>query len=150
MKIELPADKRPVHEVIVPIRWGDMDAMGHVNNTVYFRYTEIARLEWFLSMGITADPKGQGPVIANAFCNFIRQLEFPGEVLVRTYVGEMGRKSFDTFHELFRTDDPLTVYANGGATVVWVDFPKQKAIPMSERARALIGSSGGPPRLTKD
>ena len=87
-------------------------------------------------------------MIVNAFCNFIRQFEFPGDVLVRTYVGTMGKTSFDTFHEMLRTDDPETVYANGGATIVWVDFPKQKSVPMSDQARALIESAGGPPRLT--
>ena len=46
MKLELPANKRLVHSVVVPIRWGDMHAMGHVNNAVYFRYMEIARLDW--------------------------------------------------------------------------------------------------------
>jgi acyl-CoA thioester hydrolase len=147
MKLELPADKTLVHTMVVPIRWGDMDAMGHVNNTIYFRYMEIARLDWFFGMGLPADPKGEGPVIVNAFCNFIRQFEFPGEVQVRTYVGAMGRTSFDTFHEMLRTDDPDTVYANGGATVVWVDFPKQKSVPMPEHARALIGGAGQPPLL---
>ena len=148
MKLELPAEKRLVHEIVVPIRWGDMDAMGHVNNTIYFRYMEIARLDWFFGMGLPADPQGEGPVIVNAFCNFIRQFEFPGDVLVRTYVGTMGKTSFDTFHEMLRTDDPTTVCANGGATIVWVDFPKQKSVPMSDHARALIESAGGPPRLT--
>lgn len=147
MKLELPEDKRLVHTMVANIRWGDMDAMGHVNNTIYFRYMEMARLDWFFGMGLPADPKGEGPVIVNAFCNFIRQLEFPGDVLVRTYVGEMGRTSFDTYHELLRTDDPDTVCASGGATVVWVDFPKQKSIPMSEAARALIEGNGSVPRL---
>ena len=147
MKLELPADKKLVHEIVVPIRWGDMDAMGHVNNTIYFRYMEIARLDWFFGMGLPIDPKGEGPVIVNAFCNFIRQFEFPGNVLVRTYVGAMGNTSFDTFHEMLRTDDPATVYANGGATIVWVDFPKQKSVPMSAQARALIEGAGHPPLL---
>ncbi len=147
MKLDLPADKKLVHEIVVPIRWGDMDAMGHVNNTIYFRYMEIARLDWFFGMGLPIDPKGEGPVIVNAFCNFIRQFEFPGNVLVRTYVGAMGNTSFDTFHEMLRTDDPATVYANGGATIVWVDFPKQKSVPMSAQARALIEGAGHPPLL---
>jgi acyl-CoA thioester hydrolase len=147
MKLELPADKKLVHEIVVPIRWGDMDAMGHVNNTIYFRYMEIARLDWFLGMGLPVDPKGEGPVIVNAFCNFIRQFEFPGHVLVRTYVGAMGNTSFDTFHEMLRTDDPVTVYANGGATIVWVDFPKQKSVPMSAQARALIEGADHTPLL---
>ena len=138
MKLELPEDRKLVHTIVVPIRWGDMDAMGHVNNTLYFRYMEIARLDWFFGLGLPANPQGEGPVIANAFCNFIRQLEFPGEVLVRTYAGAVGRTSFDTYHEMARTDDPDTVYANGGATVVWVDFPNQRSAPMPERLRALI------------
>jgi acyl-CoA thioester hydrolase len=48
---------------------------------------------------------------------------------------------------MLRTDDPETVYANGGATIVWVDFPKQKSVPMSDRARALIEGAGHPPLL---
>jgi acyl-CoA thioester hydrolase len=146
MKLELSADKKLVHESVVPIRWGDMDAMGHVNNTIYFRYMEIARIDWFFCMGLRPDPQGQGPVIVNAFCNFIRQFEFPGDVRVRTYVGTMGKTSFDTFHEMYRTDDLDTVYANGGATVVWVDFPKQKSVAMSAPTRALIEGTGSLPR----
>ncbi len=42
MRIEIPADKTFVHETIIPLRWGDMDAFGHVNNTLYFRYMEQA------------------------------------------------------------------------------------------------------------
>mgnify|MGYP006198841319 FL=1 len=68
-------------------------------------------------------------------------------MLVRTYLGAMGRTSFDTYHEMLRTDEPDTVYANGGATIVWVDFPKQKSVAMSAHARALIESAGGLPRL---
>lgn len=140
MKLEIPEQKKLVHSVVVPIRWGDMDAMGHVNNTLYFRYMEIARLDWFFQMGMPADPRGEGPVIANAFCNFIRQFEYPGDVLVRTYVGALGRTSFDTFHEMLRTDDPDKVYANGGATVVWVDFPKQSSAPLPETLRSHLSS----------
>ncbi|MDB5909191.1 MAG: acyl-CoA thioesterase [Massilia sp.] len=40
----------------MPIRWGDMDAMGHVNNTVYFRYFEQARISWFDEIGCAPDP----------------------------------------------------------------------------------------------
>jgi acyl-CoA thioester hydrolase len=138
MKLDVPAQKKLIHTLTVPIRWGDMDAMGHVNNTLYFRYMEIARLQWMFDIGVPANPNGEGPVIVNAFCNFIRQLEFPGEVIVRTYTGAVGRTSFDTFHEMCRTDDPDTVYANGGATVVWVDFPSQKSSPVPEALRQQI------------
>ncbi len=139
MKLLVPEEKTLIHTMNVPIRWGDMDAMGHVNNTLYFRYMEIGRLQWMTDAGVPANPLGEGPVIANAFCNFIKQLEYPGDVLVRTYVGAVGRTSFDTYHELLRADDPLTVYANGGATVVWVNFPLQKSSPMPLKLLALLG-----------
>ena len=52
--------RRLAHVERIPIRWGDMDAMGHVNNTLYFRYLEIARLEWLYAVGGPPDPNGTG------------------------------------------------------------------------------------------
>jgi acyl-CoA thioester hydrolase len=56
-----------------------------------------------------------------------------------TTVANPGRTSFDTFITLERTDEPGVVYANGGATTVWVDFPRQKAVPLPDWLRALLG-----------
>jgi acyl-CoA thioester hydrolase len=138
MRFELPAAKRLTHEMTIPIRWGDMDAMGHVNNTVYFRYFEIVRLEWMFKAGAGPNPQGQGPVIVNAFCNFIRQLEFPGDILARHYVANPGRSSFNTFITLERVDAPGTIYAEGGSTTVWTDFKAQKSLPMPPWLRELV------------
>jgi len=135
MKLEVPQSKRLMHTMVTPIRWGDMDAMGHVNNTIYLRYMESARIQLMREAGFVTNPLGEGFVIANIFCNFIRQLEFPGEVLIKSYVGAMGRSSFDMYHELLRTDDSNTVCANGGATMVWLDFPQQKTLPMPPALR---------------
>jgi len=130
MRIDIPDEKKLVFEMTIPIRWGDMDAMGHVNNTLYFRYLEIIRIEWLHSLGGAPDRQGQGPVIVNAFCNFIRQLEYPGDILARHYVANPGRTSFDAFITLERTDEPGVLYATGGATTVWIDFPQQKSVPL--------------------
>ena len=138
MRFDLPEQKKLTLEMVVPIRWGDMDAMGHVNNTLYFRYMEIVRIEWLHQIGGTPDPSGEGPVIVNAFCNFIKQLEYPGDVLAKHYVANPGRASFDTFITLERTDSPGVVYASGGAKTVWVNFPQQKSVPLPERVRRLI------------
>jgi len=127
-----------VYQLEIPIRWGDMDAMGHVNNTVYFRYMEQARISWFDDLGLKPDPQGEGPVIVNAACTFARQLEYPGTVLARQYVGELGRSSIMTYVDMLRTDDPETVYAHGSAKVVWVNFPRQKSTPMPEEIRGLM------------
>ncbi|MBX3608054.1 MAG: acyl-CoA thioesterase [Piscinibacter sp.] len=138
MRFTVPEEKKLTHELVIPIRWGDMDAMGHVNNTVYFRYFEIVRIEWFERIGGQPNPDGEGPVIVNAFCNFIRQLEFPGDILAKHYVTNAGRTSFDTYMTLERTDAPGVVYAEGGAKTVWVDFPKQKSTPLPDWLRTLI------------
>ena len=138
MRFELPVDKKLTYEMVIPIRWGDMDAMGHVNNTVYFRYFETVRIDWMHAIGGPPDPNGQGPVIVNAFCNFLRQLEYPGSVLAKHYVANLGRSSFDTFITLERTDDLGVVYAEGGATTVWVDFPTGKSMPVPDWLRTLI------------
>ena len=138
MRFDLPDDKKLTYEMVIPIRWGDMDAMGHVNNTIYFRYLEIIRIEWLHKAGGAPDPQGVGPVIVNAFCNFTKQLEYPGDILARHYVANPGRSSFDTFITLERTDQPGVIYASGGATTVWVNFREQKSVPLPDWLRALI------------
>ena len=109
MKIEIPQEKKLVHEARLPIRWGDMDAMGHVNNTTYFRYLETVRIDWARSLGCQPDPQGQGFVIVNAFCTFYKQLEYPGDVLVKMYVSDVGRTSFESWATMERADDPGVV-----------------------------------------
>ena len=137
MKIEIPEIKKKVHEMIIPIRWGDMDAMGHVNNTVYFLYLETIRIDCVSSINCVPDPKGQGPVIVNAFCNFYKQLEYPGDVLAKMYVSDPARTTFESWCTLERADQPGLVYAAGGATTIWVDFPQQKAVPLPDHIRAM-------------
>ena len=138
MRFDLPEQKKLTLELVIPIRWGDMDAMGHVNNTLYFRYMEIVRIEWLHRVGGSPDPGGDGPVIVNAFCNFIKQLEYPGDVLAKHYVANAGRTSFDTFITLERTDAPGVIYASGGAKTVLVNFPRQKSVPLPEAVRRLV------------
>ena len=138
MRLVLPDDKQAVFQMHIQIRWGDMDAMGHVNNAVYFRYMESLRIEWFRRLGCLAGPDGQGPVIINAFCTFMRQLEYPGDVLATHYVGPasaMGRSTLDTYATLARADHPDRIDAEGGATVVWTDFKAQKSLAMPEAMR---------------
>ena len=138
MRIEIPERKKLVHEMRFAVRWGEMDAMGHVNNTVYFRYLENARIAWMEAIGCHPDPRGEGLVIVNAFCNFYRQLEFPAEVLLKLYVSDPGRTTFDTWGTMERVDRPGEICAAGGATMIWVDFPQQKAKTLPDWMRALV------------
>jgi acyl-CoA thioester hydrolase len=135
MKLELPEKKKLVYTLTLPIRWGDMDAMGHVNNTLYFRYMETIRIDWFKAINALPNPLGQGPVIVNAFCNFYRQFEYPADVLVRMYVSDPGRSSFESWTTMARASEPDVICAAGGATTVWTDFPAQKSAPLPDWLR---------------
>ncbi|HEY8049257.1 MAG TPA: thioesterase family protein [Ramlibacter sp.] len=141
MRLELPEKKKLVYEMTIPIRWGDMDAMGHVNNTNYFRYMEVVRIEWARSLGEALDGNTvEGMVIINAFCTFHRQFEYPATVLARMYVSDPGRTSFESWTTMTKVDEPDAVYASGGATIVWADYSKQKSVPLPEHVRRLVES----------
>jgi acyl-CoA thioester hydrolase len=125
--------KKLVHVERIPIRWGDMDAMGHVNNTVYFRYMEQARIGWFDALVPEEEAwRSTGIVIANASCNFKKPMTYPGTVEVRLFVGEPGGSSVPTFYDMVVDD---VVYADGAATVVFIDMAKQKATRIPEDIR---------------
>jgi len=127
--------RKLVHTTSMPIRWGDMDAYGHVNNTVYFRYMEQARVEWLESLDAGVRPGADGPVIINASCTFLVPMTYPGTVEVRTYTGKPGRSSFMTHAEM-RIGDQL--YAEGAAKVVWMDTRTGKSVPVPEALRAIL------------
>ncbi|HZT55949.1 MAG TPA: acyl-CoA thioesterase [Burkholderiaceae bacterium] len=138
MRFHLPDAKKLVHEMVIAMRWGDMDAMGHVNNTVYFRYMESVRLEWLFKVGAAKDAHGNGPVIVNAFCNFIQQLQYPGDLLAKHYVAKPGRTSFESYITLERTDVPGVICASGGAKTVWVNYAQKKSVPLPTALRKLV------------
>ncbi|MBU3614589.1 acyl-CoA thioesterase [Polynucleobacter sp. Latsch14-2] len=129
MRIEIPKEKRLVHEMRMPIRWGDMDAFRHVNNTVYFRYMEQARVEWIESLGIQVAPGTGSMLMINGFCNFYQQLSYPGELILKTYIGNIGKSSIDLFTSITLSSKPDFISAEGGATMVWVDLKSNKSAP---------------------
>lgn len=132
-----------VHQCLVPIRWGDLDAYGHVNNTVYFRYMEQARVEWLEQLHQPLGAHGQGPVIVNASCTFLVPLGYPGQVQVRTFIEAPGRSSFQTHVEMrLQGDDRLV--AEGAAKVVWIDTGTARSVPIPEPLRnALLAGFPG-------
>jgi acyl-CoA thioester hydrolase len=130
------SERKLVHTERLPIRWGDMDAMGHVNNTVYFRFMEQARISWFDALVPHAEAwKSTGIVIANASCNFKRPLNYPGTVEVKVYVGPPGGSSVATYYELVMNGE---LYADGAAMVVFIDMDKQKPVRIPEKIRTLL------------
>lgn len=130
--------RRLLHTTRIPVRWGDMDAMGHVNNTVYFRYAEQSRIEWLESMGFFLDAgREEAAVIVNASCTFLLPITYPATVEVRLYAGRPGRSSVPTSYEMRCVGDDV-LYAEGAAKVVWFNPATGKSTPLPERIRALV------------
>lgn len=131
-------DRKLLLTTKIPVRWGDMDFYGHVNNTIYFRYFEQARVEWIEAMRFPVDPNaGKGPVVINASCTFLIPVNYPATVIVKLYAGEPGRSSVMTWYELFvEGDDRL--YADGAAKVVWMDMETGKSVPLPNALREAL------------
>jgi acyl-CoA thioester hydrolase len=129
--------RKLIYATILPIRWGDMDAMNHVNNTVYFRYMEQARIEWLESLGYgTGQHTDEGPVIVNAGCTYLVPLIYPGNVEVRMFIGHPGRSSLPTHYEL-RLQGNEKLYATGDAKMVWINPASGRSIPLPDNMKAL-------------
>ena len=129
--------RKLIYATILPIRWGDMDAMNHVTNTVYFRYMEQARIEWLESLGYgTGQHTDEGPVIVNAGCTYLVPLVYPGNVEVRMFIGHPGRSSLPTHYEL-RLQGNDKLYATGDAKMVWINPASGRSIPLPGNMRAL-------------
>jgi acyl-CoA thioester hydrolase len=128
MRIDIPQEKRLVHEMQIPIRWGDMDAFGHVNNTVFFRYMEQARVEWIESLGYGIQIERFAMLMVNGFCNFYKQVNYPGILLLKTYIGAVGKSSIDMYTTMSLLTDIDNFVAAGGATMVCVDLTTNQSI----------------------
>ncbi|WP_114662469.1 acyl-CoA thioesterase [Polynucleobacter necessarius] len=87
MRIDIPAERKLVHEMVAPIRWGDMDAYERLNNTVYFRFMEQARVDWITSLGYQVALGQNTMVMMNGFCNFYKQVSYPGDLILKTSIG---------------------------------------------------------------
>ena len=136
MRIDMPENKKKIHETTISIRWGDMDPYRHINNTAYFRYMEQARIEWITSLGFSCTAEKEAMIMVNGFCNFYKQVSFPASLRVSTFVGQIGNSTVDLINTMelieTNTDQEPVVCAAGGATMVWVDLEKNKSMPWPE------------------
>jgi len=132
-----PAPRRRVHTCRVALRWGDMDAYAHVNNTVYFRYMEEARVEYLERQGYTIGSGVSTPVIVSTACTFLIPISYPGVVEVTMFLSAPGRSSIVSEYELRREGD-ATLYATGSAKIVWIEVASGKSVPIPDDLRALF------------
>jgi len=127
----LPDAAQHVHTDEVPVRWGDLDAAGHVNNSRFFTYFEEARVSW---LEATLDGPlftESGPVLANATCDFRQPLTYPATLTIDVYAAPPGQSSLQTGYDarLARSGDRV---ATGTAVLVWVSVGTGETVPVPD------------------
>ena len=122
----------------LPLRWGDMDAMGHLNNTLYFRLLEEARIQWLAALNMPTHGGAQGPILAHIACDFLRPMSYPNTARVVQMVTKLGRSSLSHSCTIETLAEPGVIYARSTSVVVWMDYAAGKSCPWPEELRAQL------------
>jgi acyl-CoA thioester hydrolase len=132
----------------IDVAWGDMDAFGHVNNTIFFRYFESTRIAYMRAidaMGAQQDA-GFAPIVASARCDYLSPVVFPDRVVGETRVSKLGNSSFTMEYQLVSRNQEKVV-ARGEAVIVNIDPATGRSRPLpaslKERMEKLEGRSLG-------
>lgn len=120
------------HYICLHVRWGDADALGHINNTEFIRYLESSRIDYFQSVLNIELTKGinEGWVLADMQCSYLQQVHFPCELEVAMRFTKLGNSSAEIQAVIFRKGEDTPV-ATSKSISVWFDYFNQgtKRIP---------------------
>jgi acyl-CoA thioester hydrolase len=122
-----------------PVAWGEMDALGHVNNIVYFRYFESARVAYFTKIDFIdpAQNDGIGPILASTQCEFRKALTYPDTVSIGTRVIEIGSDRFTMEYRLI-SHRLQKVAAEGKGVVFAYNYRDKRKAELPEAIRKNI------------
>jgi acyl-CoA thioester hydrolase len=128
----------------IPVAWGEMDAFGHVNNIIYFRYFESARIAYFDHVGYDALMKeeGLGPILAATSCRYRLPLTFPDTVSVGARVASVGTDRFRMEYRVVSHQHQKPA-AEGDGDVVSYDYRKGAKAPLPDAVRLRIEAIEG-------
>ena len=118
----------------IPIQWGEMDAFNHVNNVVYIRWCETARIELFrkiwgdrgINMKEILEGNGVGPILANFNVNYKIPISYPDNVIIQTRVAKIGNTSFNVEHQVFTEKMGNHVVAEASSVVVMLNYKTEE------------------------
>jgi acyl-CoA thioester hydrolase len=123
------------------IRHGDLDAQGHVNNTVFATFFESGRVQVIGDRQHGLRVPGTTFVLARTEIDYLRELHYPGTVEIGTGIAEIGRSSFTFAHALFNGG---VCAATGRATMVLIDGTTRRSRPLPDDLVARMRHWGGP------
>ncbi len=127
------------------IKWGEMDAMQHVNNTLYFRYFESARMVFWHRLEQATQgqvPKTIGPILASTSCKFRRPLYHPDQIVVGARVESIAEDRFVVGHAIW-SEREAAIAAEGDAVVVSFDYAAKKKILLPLPWQTILHNSRG-------
>lgn len=129
-----------VFEADLPMRWADADMLRHMNNTIYFRFMEEARVQMLAAAGL--DVAGEvGNVVVHCSCDFLRAITYPATVRVKLIVDKVGRTSLTQINELYMVGDLSSgPYARGKTVLVSMDTLNHCAAPWTAEALGALGA----------
>jgi acyl-CoA thioester hydrolase len=139
-----PLDAFPV-TIHVPILWGDMDAYGHVNNTVFFRLFEAARIAYLEECGFIASYEQDrvGAILHSTECRFRRPLFYPDTVVVGARVREMADDRFTMEYVIVSQQHDGAVAGEGTGVIVSYDYAAGRKTPLPEAIRDRVTALEG-------
>ncbi len=125
----------PVH-IEIDVQWGDMDAVQHVNNTVYLRWTESARIEYFqrLGYGVSQQEGEAGFILGWQDCKYIFPVTFPDTVIVGVKVTDIGKDRLILQSHLFSKKHQRLV-AISKQTIVTYDYSTLQKVDVPDELR---------------
>ena len=132
--------------VTFPVAWGEMDAMGQANNTVYFRYFRNGRAQYMTEIGffdVRADQPTVGPILASINCRFRYPLTYPDRVTVGVRVTTLGADRFTVQHRVV-SQQANVIAAEGEGVVVSYDYRRGQKAPLPAAVREAILALDGP------
>lgn len=123
------------------VRWRDLDAFNHVNNSKYLGYLEEARLQWLMTLPGEWIDDNVAPVVAAAHVNYRRPIAWPNEIVVELLVERIGNTSLTIGHRITNAQDADVLYADGNVVMVWIDKHRGEAAALPDCVRAACTAS---------
>jgi len=132
--------------VSLAVEWGDQDCFQHVNNTVYLKWCETARVVYLELAGMwpLIQKEGRGPILAAISCDYRLPVTFPDTVQVGARVTRIGNSSFRMEHAVVSLRQDAVV-AESGSVLVFVEYEKNRPLPVPEAIRAAFAEIEGRP-----
>jgi acyl-CoA thioester hydrolase len=124
-----------IFSINIEVRFSDLDALGHVNNAVFFTYFEEARTKFSQEFFQVSDPSDFKFIMAHARCDYLKPLMFADKITLQMWVKHIGTKSFIFEYRLVRGTDPSVVYAAGESVQVCYDYNKNQSIFLSDQIK---------------